>query len=118
MEGSPVDAGRSWRLRSNSRTTMPTSPMNRRNVAGILHNAPGISERRGVGGLSDRSDTARAGRGLSDRPGGCDVGGSAARFVQAEDELPATGTPGAMELRLVAVAAGGVPHPPAPTGPA
>src|ERR671919_96540 len=66
-------------------------------------------ERRGVGGLSERSDTARAGRGLCDRPVGCDVGGSAARFVEAEDELWVTGTPGAMELRLVAVAAGGVP---------
>jgi single-strand DNA-binding protein len=29
---------------------------------------------------------------------GCDVGGSVARFVEAEDELRVTGAPGALEL--------------------
>jgi WhiB family redox-sensing transcriptional regulator len=52
-----------------------------------------------VGGLSCTNDTAGAQRGLSDRRiGGCDVGRSAARFVEAEDQFWVTRTPGALEL--------------------
>jgi hypothetical protein len=73
----------------------------------------GSSERRGVVSLSDRSDTARAGHWLSNWPvGGCDVGGSAARFVEAKHQLWITGTPGALEPRFVAVAAGALQHRP------
>jgi hypothetical protein len=60
----------------------------------------GSSERRGVVSLSDRSDTARAGHWLSNWPvGGCDVGGSAARFVEAKHQLRVTVAAGALQHR-------------------
>jgi hypothetical protein len=60
----------------------------------------GSPVRHGVGGLCDRSHRARAQRALSNRQlDGCGgTPGSAARFVEAEDEFWVTGTPCALDL--------------------
>jgi SAM-dependent methyltransferase len=56
-------------------------------------------EHRAVGSSSDCGDTARTERGLCDRRvGGCDVVGSVAWLVEAEDEFWVAGAPGALEL--------------------